>query len=1768
MRNVNLFLFKSGWLTTLILFTSLLATLPSYGQVSSYSFSQSTGTYTAITGGTVFSSTVATTFDSEVWGNLPIGFTFNYNGTDYSAFGINANGWISMGATTPVSSSTALSSGTTNNVISAASRDLYGRQFITATTATTPTVTMTAGSLLGVTVGDAMSGNGIATGAIVSAVSSPTVTMSLNGTSAGTGRNIRFHNGTIRYETIGTAPNRQLVVQWSKFSRYATTAPSDFMNFQIILNETTNNINIVYDFPYVNTAGTHQVGLRGASSADFNNRSTTSDWGATTSGATNSASCSVSNTLFPASGLTFSWSPPSCIAPTALTPSLITTNSATIGWTAAASATGGYEWELRTSGACGSGSPIQSGTTMTTSVNLTSLTPNTTYTYCVRSVCAGPSTSGYVSGTFTTQLVVSAPYTEPFASTSTPLGYNITGWTIGSTRGVTGNPGNNIYKNLYSSAITGTFTTVNVGPISSGMFLTFDYKNSNYDSPFAGPGVGTGDFTVSVSTDYGNTYTVLSTIGNTASNAWQLYSQDLSAYVGQNVKIRIIGNWVSGDYDLAFDNIKIETPPSCLPPTAITINTVTTNSSNFSWTASVSTPSDGYEWEVRSSGAPGSGATGLADNGSTGAGVTMDMATGLTEATTYSLYVRSNCGSGTFSNWTAATTFFTGYCIPAPSSVDGLGITNVTFGVSPNIVNNTSVAEPTNYGNYAIQIGDLQQNVSSSVSITYQTGYTYDTKIWIDFNDDLDFNDVGENVYTGVSTSANPTTLVATFTIPLSVSLGNHRLRIGGVDAGPPTTCYSGSFGTYEDYTVNVVAAPPNCVAPTNQPTSFVASNIGTETFTANFTAATSAPDNYIIVRYLTGETPTNPIDFTSYIVGQTIGVSGNVRSINSSTILNETGLTASTTYDYYIYSYNNVGCVGPVYNQISPLFGKVTTCAATTGTPGTPAASLLGTTSFTATWTASATPGVDYIIDVATNSLFTSFVSGYNGLNVGMVLTTPITGLSANTTYYVRVRADIGGCFSVNSAALTVRTLCNAESAPTSVQNFSTYTGSAPAPDCWTEATGVLAPSTTLAGTTSAWLLKSAGFANISAANPGVSINLYSTKNDWVISQPIDLGGTPSLHRISYNMAVTTYNGTGSVASLGSHKVDIVVSTDGGTTWTNANIVKSYTGAGSYSNTGQTEKINLTGYSGVIKIAFVATTTSTSPDIDFHIDDFIVEAIPTSAVDWGNLQFPGSGTIYTTNAFDTYGQTYEPGVTEGAGQGTGVLAWLGYNTADTDPNTWTNWIPATFNVQVGNNDEFIGTIPANTLTPGTYYYAYRYQLSGGPFVYGGYKASGGGIWDGSNNVSGVLTVNACPSVSASATMTTICQNTSTTISATSANPNYTYQWNPGSLVGASHLVSPSSSTSYVVTATDLGIACTSTASVSVNVVSGPSGVTANASPATICVGASTNLLGDANPNTVLLSESFESGLPSGWTVVNGGTGNNWTFPLSLSGSARTGTRAAQYLYNSTNPANTWLFTTGQNLTAGVTYTISSWYRTSASFPEKLKVTVGSAATIVSQTTVIQDLGTIQTATYTEQTATFTPVTTGVYYFAWNAYSDADEFFINLDDISITTPAMLSYNWTSTPSGFTSMSQNPTGIAPLVNTLYNLSVTDSNTGCANTASVNVQFATSAIVSSSSDSGAGTLRAAIECLGEGGTITYDQPTTAATILTTPLNITKSVTIQGLSSASRPEITVPAAGVSIDATKTLTLQNVDVKSSGTATFSGAGDVSITGTTVGKQ
>jgi len=129
----------------------------------------------------------------------------------------------------------------------------------------------------------------------------------------------------------------------------------------------------------------------------------------------------------------------------------------------------------------------------------------------------------------------------------------------------------------------------------------------------------------------------------------------------------------------------------------------------------------------------------------------------------------------------------------------------------------------------------------------------------------------------------------------------------------------------------------------------------------------------------------------------------------------------------------------------------------------------------------------------------------------------------------------------------------------------------------------------------------------------------------------------------------------------------------------------------------------------------------------------------PPTNIDYVNLQFPANATIFTGGTITAYAQVYVAGLTDvNSGQAPGISAWIGYSTVNENPSSASfTWVPATFNVESGNNDEYQATFGA-TLPLGTYYYASRFQRNGGAYYYGGYPF---GSWNGTSSTSGVLTV-------------------------------------------------------------------------------------------------------------------------------------------------------------------------------------------------------------------------------------------------------------------------------------------------------------------------------------------------------------------------------------------------------------------------------------------
>ena len=160
------------------------------------------------------------------------------------------------------------------------------------------------------------------------------------------------------------------------------------------------------------------------------------------------------------------------------------------------------------------------------------------------------------------------------------------------------------------------------------------------------------------------------------------------------------------------------------------------------------------------------------------------------------------------SEW-ATTNFSIDYCTSTPSSNDAQGISNVQLGTTDFPTGDVT------YADYRDTVVDLELDNTANLQVSFATGYTYGTNVWIDFNDDLVF-DTTELVFTGTSLATNPTTLDASFDIAVDAAQGTHYMRIGTADSGQgtPDPCYSGSYGVTIDMAVNVII-PGSCTSLT-----------------------------------------------------------------------------------------------------------------------------------------------------------------------------------------------------------------------------------------------------------------------------------------------------------------------------------------------------------------------------------------------------------------------------------------------------------------------------------------------------------------------------------------------------------------------------------------------------------------------------------------------------------------------------------------------------------------------------------------------------------------------------------------------------------------------------------------------------------------------------------------------------------------------------------------------------------------------------------------
>ncbi len=253
-------------------------------------------------------------------------------------------------------------------------------------------------------------------------------------------------------------------------------------------------------------------------------------------------------------------------------------------------------------------------------------------------------------------------------------------------------------------------------------------------------------------------------------------------------------------------------------------------------------------------------------------------------------------------------------------------------------------------------------NIGSSASYGSRT-WTGEGGTWTatDAREDQTITGKAITIRNGVLTSPQFTDGIGSLTVTVKLQFtettGNLVFAVNGNTIGtilfsetngatPVTKTFSGiniagnvvitATSTVARYTIDdlnwTCYTNPPCAAPTADATNLNLTPISPTQINGSFTAASPAPTGYLVVRYSNDATSVSlPTNATTYTVGNTIGSSGvnqgTVVAVGTSTNFSATSLSASTTYKFYIYPYNNTNCIdGPVYKTNTPLNNTATT--------------------------------------------------------------------------------------------------------------------------------------------------------------------------------------------------------------------------------------------------------------------------------------------------------------------------------------------------------------------------------------------------------------------------------------------------------------------------------------------------------------------------------------------------------------------------------------------------------------------------------------------------------------------------------------------------------------------------------------------------------------------------------------------------------------------------------------------------------------------------
>ncbi|MBL7738291.1 MAG: fibronectin type III domain-containing protein [Chitinophagaceae bacterium] len=340
----------------------------------------------------------------------------------------------------------------------------------------------------------------------------------------------------------------------------------------------------------------------------------------------------------------------------------------------------------------GTGGTIVTGTA--SPVIISGLTANTSYAVYVRQVCPGPeySANSPVIQFATLCAAVNVPYTENFDGVTAPatpscvVVENVNGGNTWRTVGTD-------FPASSPNIMRVDYETDGITPADDWFFLrglnlaggssyrlTFKYRNSDAtvwtEKLEVKYGAAANAASMTAGTLFSNT--------NIDFNTWTTVNTD---FTPASTGVYYIGFHGFSDADKAFlcvDDVSVDVTPTCFSPTGLNATNITMTSADINWTAASPVPGVGYDlYYSTSSTAPTSGTT----PGFAGITGLTQALSGLVHSTTYYVWIRSDCGSGDRSAWTALPSFNTllinddapgSIALPVNAGCTGAVYTNVT----------------------------------------------------------------------------------------------------------------------------------------------------------------------------------------------------------------------------------------------------------------------------------------------------------------------------------------------------------------------------------------------------------------------------------------------------------------------------------------------------------------------------------------------------------------------------------------------------------------------------------------------------------------------------------------------------------------------------------------------------------------------------------------------------------------------------------------------------------------------------------------------------------------------------------------------------------------------------------------------------------------------------------------------------------------------------------------------------------------------------------